>query len=75
MGDAFVHLIPDGFSIAEEGEDGNLELIPEEDLPSPHILSLMVIIGIVGFFLIEKIMKAFNMAHSHGGEESEDEHV
>lgn len=52
LGDAFIHLIPEAF----------------ETLPDPLVVSLLIITGIVAFFVLEKFMHW----HHHGDDAHED---
>ncbi len=56
LGDAFIHLIPEAFA-----EAGN-----------PLLVSLLIVAGILSFFLLEK---CFNWHHSHGDEEFSPDHA
>lgn len=78
-GDAFIHLIPLGFGAhnheseeehanetEEEHEEHSEE--SEESEANPKMLSLMLIIGMSTFFIIEKLLVYFGIGHTHGGE-------
>ena len=81
LGDSLFHLIPHSFGIHDHGhgdeeehdhDGGHAHEEEEEEKLKPVLVSLGVIVGIMAFYLIEKIITYFGISHSHG--DSDDDH-
>lgn len=63
FGDVIIHIVPDLF-----GEHKDLD---DDNKPNPPIISLVIVIGFLTFFTIEKLFLSFGVTHSHGIHEEE----
>jgi zinc transporter 7 len=88
IGDALVHLIPESFGAhahdeetahAEEetGHEGHdhgeeEEVHVDETKADTKIISLMIVCGMLAFFIIERLMHMYGVPHSHSVEHEPD---
>jgi len=68
-GDALVHIIPDVFGSEEHSEEPSEEPSEKANEKNPHICSLLIVIGFLAFFIIEKVLTNSAIMHSHGLED------
>jgi len=66
LGDTVFHLIPHSFGIHDEEDDehghGKEE---EEDKLNPKLAGVLILGGILFFYVLEKILHSFGIVHTH----------